>query len=167
MLVNYDFDEDNGIIRDKSTGERCFIVYKTGAESIFKSLLQIFNSGIELLLRESSLASSKNIARLIEKRAKTDVKVLLSEYSKRFAQIGLGRLEVCEFEPEKARVRVRVWNNLFAEMRHGESTYCGYVAGLVSSIYEGVFQKASKVKEVKCIGKRDPYCEFLLTPKVL
>jgi predicted hydrocarbon binding protein len=165
-LVNYDFDEDNGIIRDKSTGERCFIVYKTGAESIFQSLIQIFNSGIEFLLLEASRASGKHIADSTEKEAKIDIKLLLSGYLKRFAQAGFGRIEVCELEPEKGRMRFRVWNNLFAEMRYKESTYCCYVGGLFSGLYEGVFHRVPTVREVKCIGNGDPYCEFLLTPKV-
>lgn len=164
-MVNYDFDEDNGIIRDKSTGERCFIVYKTGAESIFKSLSRIFNSGIEFLLQEASRAAGKHGADSTGKEAKIDIKLLLSAYTKRFAQVGLGRIEVCELEPEKAKMRFRVWNNIFAEMQYNESTYCCYVAGLASGLYEGVFHTAPTVKEVKCIGNGDPYCEFLLTPK--
>ena len=166
LLVNYDFDEDNGIIRDKSTGERCFIVYKTGAETIFEKLSQIFSQGIEFLLLESSRAAGKRMVDSTEKEAKADIKLLLSAYTKRFTQAGFGRIEICEFEPEKARMRFRVWNNLFAEMRYGESTYCCYVEGLVSGLYEGVFHTAPMVKEVKCIGNGDPYCEFLLTPKV-
>jgi hypothetical protein len=41
-VVNYDFDKENGIIRDKLTGERCLIVYEKGMESIFKGLSEIF-----------------------------------------------------------------------------------------------------------------------------
>lgn len=166
LLVNYDFDEDNGIIRDKSTGERCFIVYKKGMESIFKALSQVFSSGIELLLWESSRAAGKNMLHSIGKESREQIKPLLNAYTKRFAQVGFGRIEVCEFEPEKARVRLRVWNNPFAEMRHEKSTYCSYVAGLVSDLYEGVFHTTPMVKETKCIGNGDPYCEFLLTRKV-
>lgn len=163
--MNYDFDEDNGIIRDKSTGERCFIVYEKGAEAIFTALSRVFGSGIELLLRESSHAAGKRTVDRIEEEAKTQIKLLLGAYTKKFAQVGFGRIEVCEFEPEEAKLRFRVWNNLFAEMRHEESTYCNYVAGLVSSLYERVLHAAPKVEEVKCIGNGEPYCEFLLTPK--
>ena len=164
LLVNYVFDEDNGIIRDKLTGERCFIVYKTGMESIFKRLAEIFDSGIEVLLLESSRSAGKHLADSTEE-AKTDIKRLLSKYTKRFARVGFGRFEVCELKPEEAMMRFRVWNNLFAEMRYGESTYCCYVGGLVSGIYKELLHEAPQVKEVKCIGNGDPYCEFLLTRK--
>jgi len=163
-LANYKFDEREGIIIDKLTGERCFIVSKTRVEDIFKRLSQIFKSGIEVLLLESSRTAGKRIADLTEEK-KTDAKRLLSEYVKRFAQVGFGRIEVCEFQPERARIRFRVWNNFFAEIRDGKSTYCSYIAGLVSGLYEGLLHETPSVKEVKCIGKGERYCEFLLTRK--
>jgi predicted hydrocarbon binding protein len=166
LLANFDFDEDNGIIRDKSTGERCLIVYKKGAETIFTVLSRIFSSGIDFLLLESSRATGRHIVGSVGKEEKTNIRLLVSAYTKRFAQVGFGRIEVCEFEPEKGRIGLRVWNNLFAEMRHEESTYCNYVAGLISGLYEGVLHRTPMVKEVKCIGNGDPYCEFLLTSKV-
>jgi len=165
-LANYDFDENNGIIRDKLTGERVFTVSKTRAEDIFKRLAEIFKSGIEVLILESSRSAGKRIADLTEKRMKTDINLLLSEYIKSFAHVGFGRIEVCELEPKKAKMRFRVWNNIFAEMRDGKSTYCRYVEGLVAGIYEGLLHKTPRVKEVKCIGSGDPYCEFLVTQKV-
>ena len=165
-MVNYDFDEDKGIIRDKLTGERCFIVYNAAMQSIFDRLSKIFSSGIDFLLQESSRAASESLATSFGKEPKIDLKPLLSAYTQRFAQVGLGRLEVCELNWEKARAKVRVWNNIFAEMRHEESTYCSYMAGLVSGLYESFLHTAPLVKETKCIGKGDPYCEFLLTTKV-
>jgi len=164
-LANYKFDEDNGIIIDELTGERVFIVSKTRIEDIFKRLSQIFKSGIEVLLLESSRTAGKHIADLTGEKAKTDIKRLLGEYINKFAQVGFGRVEVCEFEPKEARIRFRVWNNFFAEIRDGKSTYCSYIAGLVSGLYEGLLHETPSVKEVKCIGKGERYCEFLLTRK--
>ena len=163
--MNYEFDENNGIIRDKLTGERCLVVYESGLESVFKGLSEIFKAGIEVLLLESSRAAGRNLADSIVKGAKTDVKHALIAYTERFAQVGFGRLEVSELKLEEARMTFRVWNNIFAEMRDKESTYCSYIAGLLSGIYEGLLHVSPKVKEVKCIGHGDPYCEFLLTLK--
>jgi predicted hydrocarbon binding protein len=165
LLANYEFDEDNGIIRDKLTSERCLLVYEKGLESVFKGLSEIFKAGIEVLLLESSRASSRHIVDLAGKEAKKNIKHSLSVYAKRLAQVGFGRLEVVELKPEESRMRVRVWNNFFAEIRDDESTYCSYMAGLISGVYEGLLDLSPKVKEVKCIGKGDPYCEFLLTLK--
>jgi predicted hydrocarbon binding protein len=163
--VNYEFNEENGIIRDKLTGERYILASKTRLEDIFGRLSQIFKSGIEVLLQESSRTAGKHIADLTGEEVKADIKRLLSEYTKKFAQVGFGKIEVCEFKPEEAEIRFRVWNNFFAELRDGESTYCSYIGGLVSGIYEALLHKSPTVKEVKCIGKGAPYCEFLLTQK--
>jgi predicted hydrocarbon binding protein len=164
-LVNFDFDEDNGIIRDKLTGERCPVVYQGGLESVFKGLSEIFKAGIEVLLLESSRAAGRHVMDSIGKEAKTDIKSSFSRYAKRFSQVGFGRLEVSELKLEEARMTIRVWNNIFAEMRDKESTYCSYIMGLLSGIYEGLLHASPKVKEMKCIGHGDPYCEFLLTLK--
>ena len=165
-LMNFKFDEDNGIVRDELTGERCLVVYEKGLESVFKGLSEIFKGGIEVLLLESSRSAGLQLVNSMGKKAKIDIKRSLNAYTKRFAQVGFGRAEICEFERERGTMRIRVWNNIFAEMRHGKSTYCDYLAGLFSGIYEGLFQISPKVKEVKCIGHGDPYCEFLLTLKV-
>jgi predicted hydrocarbon binding protein len=164
-LVNYDFDEKNGIIRDKLTGERCLVVYEKGMENVFKALSKIFKGGLEVLLLESSREASKNVVGSTGKEAKTDIKRILDAYTKRFSQAGWGRLEISELKPEEAKMTVRVWNNIFAEMRDKEMTYCSYVSGMLSGMYEGLLHACPDVKEAKCSGHGDPYCEFLLTMK--
>jgi len=164
-MVNLEFDEETGIIRDKATGERFILVSKTRTEDIFGRLSQIFQSGIEVLLRESSRTVGKHIGDLTEEEATADFNRLLSDYSKKFAQVGFGKIEICELKPEEAEITFRVRNNFFAEIRDGESTYCSYVGGLVSGIYEALLHLTPSVKEVKCIGNGDPYCEFQLAPK--
>ena len=164
-MANYEFDDENGIIRDRLTGERCIVVYRKGLESVFAGLSEIFKAGIEVLLLESSREAGKHLADTVEKGAKLDAKSSLKAYAKRFSQIGMGRLEISEMKLEEGRMTIRVWNNIFAEMRDKESTYCSYIAGLLSGLYEGLFHASPKVKEMKCSGLGDPYCEFLLTLK--
>jgi len=64
LLANFEFDEKNGIIRDKLTGERCLVVYEKGLESVFTGLSGIFKGGIEVLLLESSRAAGRHIVEL-------------------------------------------------------------------------------------------------------
>jgi len=131
-MVNYEFNEENGIIKDKLTGERYILVSKTRVEDIFGRLSEIFKSGIEVLLRESSSTAGKHIADVTEEEAKADINLLLSEYLKKFAQVGFGKIEICELKPEEFVLGFRVWDNFFAEIRDGESAYCSYIGGLVS-----------------------------------
>jgi len=162
-LVNYDFDEENGIVRDKLTGERYILINQSGVKSIFKGLSRIFGAGIDVLLEESSREAGKNMVPLTDK--KVDVKSLLNEYGKGFAQRGMGRLEVSELKPEEGIVTVRVWNSIFAGIRDGENTYCSYIGGLLSGVYERLLHASPKFKETKCIGHGDQYCEFRLALK--
>ena len=164
-LANYELDKENGIIRDKLTGERCLIVYQKGLENIFKGLSHIFEAGLEVILLESSREGGRHIVDLTRKEAKADINSSLSSYMKRFSQIGIGRLEISELNLEEARMIARVWNNIFAEMRYGKSTYCSYIAGLLSGWYEKLLHASPMVKETKCSGHGDPYCEFRLTLK--
>jgi predicted hydrocarbon binding protein len=145
--VNFKFDEDNGIVRSELTGERCFVVYGKAMESVFKGLSQIFKGGIEVLLLESGRSAGLQLVRSMGKEAKTDIKRPLSAYAKRLAQGGYGKFEICEFDREEARMRVRVWNNILAEMRHEKSTYCDYIAGFLSGMYEGLLHISPKVKD--------------------
>ena len=163
--MNLKFDEDSGIIADKATGERCIIVSKTRVQGIFEGLSRIFRSGIGVLLKESSRTYAMNVAKLSPHTANVDLELLVSAYAKTFVQLGFGKMEVLEFSPKEAKLQVRVWNNFFAELRYDESTYCNYVEGLLTGIYEALLHRAPNVKEVKCIGNGDPYCEFLLTRK--
>ena len=122
--MNYKFDEENGIIVDKATGERCIIVSKTRLQSIFESLSKIFKSGVEVLLKESSRTYGKNVAESAARTVSADMKLLTSAYATKFAQLGFGKMEICEVNPTKARMQFRVWNNFFAELRTEKSTYC-------------------------------------------
>jgi len=162
-LGNYEFDEKNGIVKDKSTGERCLVVGESGVKSIFKGLSRIFGAGIEVLLEESSREASKNTVPLTDNNV--DVKSLFNAYAKGFAQRGMGRLEISELKLKEGNVTVRVWNNFFAGIRDGENTYCSYVGGLLSGVYEKVLQASPRFKETKCIGHGDQYCEFRLALK--
>jgi len=162
-LVNYEFDEKNGIITDKSTGERCIVVAESGLENILKGLSRIFGSGIEVLLEESSRDANKNT--VLSTNNDVDVKSLFDIYAKGFAQRGMGRLEVSEFQLNEGIVTVRVWNSIFAGIRDGENTYCSYIGGLLSGVYERVLHASPKFKETKCIGRGDQYCEFRLALK--
>jgi predicted hydrocarbon binding protein len=162
--LGFKSDGEAGTIIDEQTGERYIVVSKTRVQDIFERLSRIFKSGIEVLFEESSRTSAKHIADLIGEE-KVNNKLLLSTYARGFSQAGFGRIEVCEFKPEKAEMTIRVWNNFFAEIRNEKSTYCSYMAGLMSGLYEELLRVTPNVREVKCIGKGDPYCEFHLTQK--
>jgi predicted hydrocarbon binding protein len=156
----FEFDGQTGFIKDKITGERCIIITQARMQEIFSRLSEIFQSGANVIIYEASKAAGKRFIKEISGVTKTDKGLILKTAVQRFTDAGLGKIEVVEFNLEEAEVTFRIWNNFFAEIRCEESTYCNCIEGFVSGMYEQIMLKTPKIKETKCVGKGDPYCEW-------
>jgi predicted hydrocarbon binding protein len=166
--LEFTFDEENGVIIDKATGERCLIFARARLENIFLRLTDLFQSGAQVIIAEAFKAAGKWYVNEIPEGPRTDKAEFLKAAVQRFMDSGLGRVEIVEFNPETLEVQVRIWNNLFAEMYHDDATYCNCVEAYVSGVYEQFTGKTPKARKTRCIGKNDPYCEwyFSLPPPV-
>lgn len=158
--MEFSFDEENGIIIDKATGERCLILPKPRLEQILTRLVELFQSGARVIITEAFKAAGKWYINEIPETAKTDKVAFLASAVQRFKDGGLGRIEIVEFNPEKAELQFRIWNNFFAEMYQDDSTYCYCVEAYVSGLIEQLVGKAPEIRKTKCIGKGDMYCEW-------
>ena len=163
--MEFTFDEENGVITDKATGERCLIFPKARLEQIFKRLTELFQSGAQVIITEAFKAAGKWYVNEIPEHAKTDKALFLASAVQRFKDGGIGRIEIVEFKPEKAELQFRIWNNLFAEMYQNDSTYCYCVEAYVSGVIEQLLGKTPEIRKTKCIGKNDPYCEWYMKPE--
>ena len=161
----FEFDRQAGLIKDKITGERCIIITQARMQEIFSRLSEIFQSGANVIIYEAGKAAGKRFIREISGVTKTDKGIILKTAVQRFTDAGLGKIEVVDFNPERAEVKFRIWNNFFAEIRCEESTYCNCIEGFVSGMYEQIMLKTPKIKETKCVGKGDPYCEWEMVSK--
>ena len=164
-IMEFTFDEENGIIKDKATGERCIIFPKARLEQIFKRLNDLFQSGAQVIITEGCKAAGKWYVNEISEETKADKARFLKSAVQRFKDAGLGKIEITEYNPEAAELKFRIWNNFFAELRSGEVTYCYCVEAYVDGIYEQLLHKTPKIKKTKCIGKNDPYCEWHMKPE--
>ena len=158
--MEFSFDEENGVIIDKATGERCLILPKARLEQIFTRLTDLFQSGAQVIITEAFKAAGKWYVNEMPKGAKTNKAEFLKAAVQRFMDGGVGRIEIVAFKPETAEVQFRIWNNLFAEMYHEDSTYCNCVEAYVSGVYEELIGVPPKTLKTKCLGKNDPYCEW-------
>ena len=161
----FEFDGQTGFIKDKITGERCIIITQARMQEIFSRLSEIFQSGANVIIYEASKAAGKRFIKEISGVTKTDKGLILKTAVQRFTDAGLGKIEAVEFKLEEAEVKFRIWNNFFAEIRCEESTYCNCIEGFVSGMYEQIMLKTPKIKETKCVGKGDPYCEWEMVSK--
>jgi len=158
--LEFSFDEENGVIIDKATGERCLIFPKARLENIFTRLTDLFQSGAQVIINEAFKGAGKWYVNEIPREARTNKAEFFKSAVQRFKDGGVGRVEIVEFKPETAELQFRIWNNLFAEMYHDGSTYCNCVEAYVNGVYEELMGVTPETQKTKCIGKNDPYCEW-------
>jgi predicted hydrocarbon binding protein len=158
--MDYAIDDENGVIKDTITGERCIIITKSRLEQILARLTEIFQSGAAVIIAEAMKAAGERYAAEVPEKTKTDYALFLKTAVQRFTEAGLGKVELVEFDPERLELKFRIRNNLFAEMHSQESTFCNCVGSFVSGVYQQVTHEVPRIKETKCIGKGDPYCEW-------
>lgn len=131
---------------------------------ILSTFTGVFDTEAQVIITGAcKLAGERYVAEVVESK-KTDPAQFLNVATQRFTNGGLGKIEIVEFNPETVEVKFRIWNNFFAEISNGESTYCNCVEAFVIGMYEGFLHKTPKIKETKCIAEKDPYCEWHLTP---
>ena len=164
--MEYRFDEENGIIEDKVTGDRCIIITKARMKQIFFRLSELFQSGVQVIITEACKAAGERYVTEVPEETKADKALFLKTAVQRFTDAGLGKIEIVEFKLEEAELKFRIWNNFFAEIPNEESTCCNCVEAFASGMYERIIHKTPKIKKTKCIGKNDPYCEWHLAPEV-
>jgi predicted hydrocarbon binding protein len=162
--MEYQFDKENGVIRDKVTGDRCVIITRARMEQIFSRLSDLFQSGAQVIITEACKVAGERYVAEVPAETKADPALFLKTAVKRFTDAGLGRIEIVEFKPEEAELTFRIWNNFFAEIHNEEPTYCNCVEAFVSGMYERIIFKTPKIKKTKCVGKGDAYCEWHLAP---
>ena len=108
--MQFEFDGQTGVIKDKVTGERCVIITQARLQEIFSRLSEIFQSGAEVIILETSKATGERFVKETSEAIKGDNQLLLKTTVQRFTDAGLGKIEVVEFDLEEAEVKFRSWN---------------------------------------------------------
>ncbi len=158
--MKYHFDAERGIICDEVTGDRCLILTKARLLQIIQRLKDLFQSGANVIVLEAFKAAGEKYIDEVPGEAKANVGEFLISAVQRFTDAGLGKIEVVKVKPETFEFTFRIWNNFFADMRDGDATYCACVAAFVSGMYKRLTLKTPDIKETKCVGKGDAYCEW-------
>jgi hypothetical protein len=56
--MQFEFDAETGVIKDKVTGERCIIITQTRVAEVCSRLSEIFQSGAKLIIFEAGKAAA-------------------------------------------------------------------------------------------------------------
>ncbi|MBM4401141.1 MAG: hypothetical protein FJ045_04235 [Crenarchaeota archaeon] len=163
--MQFEFDGETGIIKDKVTGQRCIIITQARIEEICTRLSEIFQSGAKVIIFEAGKAAGKRFVEETPNITKVDKHLFLKTVSQRFTDAGLGKIEIVDFDLEQAEVKFRIWNNFFAGLKCEKSMYRSCIEGFVSGMYEQIMSKTPKIQKTKCIADGDPYCEWQMSLK--
>jgi predicted hydrocarbon binding protein len=163
--MEFEFDGQTGVIKDKVTGERCVIITRARIEEICSRLSEIFQSGAKVIIFEAGKAAGKRFVEESSDITKVNNQLFLKTVSQRFTDAGLGKIEIVEFDLEQAEVKFRIWNNFFAAVGCENPMYCSCIEGFVSGMYEHMMKKTPKIQKTKCVANGDPYCEWHMALK--
>ncbi len=161
--MEFTFDEENGVIIDNATGERCLLFPKAHLEHIFTRLTELFQSGAQVIISEAFKAAGRWYIKEISDKAKTDLTEFIAMAIERFKDAGLGRVELVEFKPETGELWFRIWDNLLAEIHHDDETYCFCVEAYLNGLIEQLTGKTPAIRKTKCLGKGDLCCEWYIS----
>jgi predicted hydrocarbon binding protein len=163
--MQFEFDGQTGVIKDKVTGERCVIITRARIEEICSRLSEIFQSGAKVIIFEAGKAAGKRFVEEASDITKVNKQLFLKTVSQRFTDAGLGKTEIVEFDLEQAEVKFRIWNNFFAAVGCENPMYCSCIEGFVSGMYEHIMKKTPNIKKTKCVANGAPYCEWHMALK--
>jgi predicted hydrocarbon binding protein len=163
--MQFEFDAENGAIKDKVTGERCVIITQARIQEIFSRLSDIFQSGAKVIFFEAGKAAGERFVEDRPEIMKAEKKVFLETAIQRYTDAGLGKIEIVSFDPANAEVNFRIQKNFFAELCGDGTPYCNCVEGFVSGIYKQVMHKTLTLQKTKCAAKGDACCEWQMTLK--
>jgi len=163
--MQFEFDLENGVIRDKVTQERCVIITQARMQEIFSRLSDIFQTGAKVIFSEAGKAAGERFVEETPEAMKKDKNAFSATVVQRFMDAGLGKIEILEFNLGKGEVKFRIRNNFFAELCDEASPCCNCVEGFVSGIYRKIIGETPQIQKTKCILNGDAYCEWHMTLK--
>ena len=161
--MEYLFDEENGVILDKVTKDRCLILTKARMSQLFTRITANFQTGAPVIIREICKTAGERFITEVPEGKNANPVLFLNTVVQRFTNAGLGKIELVSFNPDTLELKFRIHNNFFAEISSEDSTCCCVVEAFVEGLFKGLMGEKPKIEETKCIGKNDPYCEWRIT----
>ena len=144
-ILRLDLDNIEMISRDELGGDTSVLLYRfirlLGLKGILGESFSGFSyyGGKQLGVR-LPISSIREMIEFIEK-------------------LKLGRMEVVEFDDEKMLVNLYESATCAGLLSIGRPI-CYFEAGIIAGITENIFKKKMSVKETKCWGLGDKYCQF-------
>ena len=129
---------------------------------MFSRLDEVFGTGASVILYEMGVRAGKVIVEEVVEcgiREEDVLKVLAALGVAR----GWGITEILSWDPRAVRLVLRVWENFECKPLAGRKRkpHSHFMRGVIAGIVSKLTGQPVKVREVKCLAKGDPYCEFV------
>jgi predicted hydrocarbon binding protein len=160
----------NGLIYDNYffpitlEGERVVIFRRSVYEALLNGIRKKFGSAGEAMLYYQGFSIGYEIYDEYVKIAKSEKPEDLIEIAKAVnITLGWGIADKVRVDVDKGTARLRIYHNFECELgeNHGRP-YSQFLRGAIAGVFTRFFRKDVKVKEIMCIAKGDPYCEFIV-----
>jgi len=153
-------------------GHRVIILREDGIKGIINGLRKRLGSAAEAIQYflgfEAGLEFGKNHRKLGEKLGIRKATEIFSKISAPlFTPIGFGVMNILEINenPPYALIRVHGCFECECATEKSDMPYSHLVRGMMAGAFTELFGIEATAREIKCIAKGDPYCEFEVYPR--
>ncbi|MBM1154990.1 hypothetical protein DRN94_003845 [archaeon] len=144
-------------------GRRIFLLRDRTLQQLVTIGSDMFGPAVWGALYEAGLRSGRIFGQRVIDQIGPDPGLVMAEILGSLAGSGWGVFRVIYFEP-RHRIVIRVLNSVFAEPGRGY-TQRHFPLGHLAGVFEVLFKRPYRGEEALCIGKNDPFCEFVYYPE--
>jgi len=143
-------------------GQEVVIIDLRMVGHMFSRLDEVFDTGASVILYEMGMRAGKVIVEEIAECGIPEEDVLKVLTALGVAR-GWGITEILSWDLKAARLALRVWENFECKPLAGKKRkpHSHFMRGLIAGVVSKLTGQPVKVREVKCLAKGDPYCEFV------
>lgn len=151
-------------------GDRAIIMRRPGYEGLITGMRERFGEAGEAFLYHAGYDAGIKYAQshqdLAEKLGiKDPIQIAQKVSTPLFVSMGLGKMEIVEVTIKPFQAILRVYECFECELVRAEKPFSNFIRGIFAGLLTQLFGRNMEAKELKCIAKGDPYCEFKITPE--
>jgi len=161
----YEMDrvQNEAWIRMLKAGSRVVIMRAGTLVDIQKGVEAIIGDEASVVFYEAGIRAGKNSTRLLFDEWEERGREFLKRWGDFYKSAGVGwfKLEEMAVDFEKRNSYIRIRQSFIAE-EYGPSDrpVCHFLGGFFVGVLEEIFGENLMCKQINCISKGDPYCEF-------
>lgn len=163
----------------KILGQRVIVMFTESFQELARGMQDAIGTEAEGVLYDAGIYSGKNSTKVLLKSWKERGKAFLEKWKDFYSSSGVGWFKIKDididldngtgyilliqsFAAEKYR-EINDNTKLTEKNMKTINPLCHFLTGFFVGVFEELTRKKIECKEVKCVTKKDVYCEFQLT----